>query len=70
MSIPSILPVCTLKIWLLRFGFYYVLPLTAPTVISVPDPVIPPSTIVSDLSDACAITFGDYNVCFALALNP
>ncbi|KJA29577.1 hypothetical protein HYPSUDRAFT_174278 [Hypholoma sublateritium FD-334 SS-4] len=47
---------------LFQFGFYYVLPLTAPTVISVPNPVIPPSTIVPDFSDACAITFGDYNV--------
>ena len=70
---PAYSPVCTLKILLSRFGFYYVLPLTAPTVISVPDPVIPPSTIVSDVSDvsdACAITFGDYNVGFILALNP
>ncbi|KAF9480152.1 DNase I-like protein [Pholiota conissans] len=47
---------------LFQFGFYYVLPTTAPTVISVPDPVIPPSSIVPDLSDACSITFGDYNV--------
>ncbi|KAJ7459796.1 DNase I-like protein [Mycena latifolia] len=45
-----------------QFGFYYVLPLTAPTVISNPSFVIPPTTLVSSPHDRCAITVGDYNV--------
>lgn len=43
-----------------RYGFYYVLPLTAPTVISTPDTTIPVTTVTA--SDSCTITFGDYNV--------
>ncbi|KAI0763618.1 DNase I-like protein [Trametes elegans] len=44
-----------------QFGFYYILPLTAPTVLSTPDPNIPGSTIKPS-SDACTLTIGDYNV--------
>ncbi|KAK0433479.1 Endonuclease/exonuclease/phosphatase [Armillaria borealis] len=44
-----------------QFGFYYVLPLTAPTVIATPDYDVPPTTISSE-TDSCVITFGDYNV--------
>ncbi|TFK28001.1 endonuclease/exonuclease/phosphatase [Coprinopsis marcescibilis] len=47
-----------------QFGFYYVLPLTAPTVISRPSSAVNPTRLVSNRSpaDACTITFGDYNV--------
>ncbi|KAK7469141.1 hypothetical protein VKT23_003631 [Stygiomarasmius scandens] len=44
-----------------QFGFYYILPLTAPTVLTSPDSTVPPSSIVAS-NDYCAITFGDYNV--------
>ncbi|KAL4251813.1 Endonuclease/exonuclease/phosphatase domain-containing protein [Abortiporus biennis] len=44
-----------------QFGFYYVLPLTAPVVVSTPDPTVPPTTLKSD-SNACVLTIGDYNV--------
>ncbi|KAK0213662.1 Endonuclease/exonuclease/phosphatase [Armillaria fumosa] len=44
-----------------QFGFYYVLPLTAPTIIATPDYDVPPTTISSE-TDSCVITFGDYNV--------
>ncbi|KAI0643156.1 DNase I-like protein [Trametes meyenii] len=44
-----------------QFGFYYILPLTAPTVVSTPDPTIPPSRITPS-TDSCTITVGDYNV--------
>ncbi|KAF5339002.1 hypothetical protein D9611_008738 [Ephemerocybe angulata] len=46
------------------FGYYYVLPLTAPTVVSRPDSTIPSTTLVNKhgLLDLCTITFGDYNV--------
>ncbi|KAF7346222.1 DNase I-like protein [Mycena sanguinolenta] len=43
-----------------QFGFYYVLPLTAPAVISSPDFTVVPTTLSS--MDDCAITVGDYNV--------
>ncbi|KAI8986194.1 DNase I-like protein [Trametes punicea] len=44
-----------------QFGFYYILPLTAPTVISTPDPTVPPATIKPS-RDECTLTIGDYNV--------
>ncbi|KAI0632003.1 DNase I-like protein [Trametes polyzona] len=44
-----------------QFGFYYILPLTAPTVVSTPDPNIPPASIKPS-RDACKLTIGDYNV--------
>jgi hypothetical protein len=44
-----------------RFGFFYVLPLTAPTILTRPNSTVPPTKLVST-SDACEITFGDYNV--------
>jgi len=45
-----------------QFGFYYVLPLTAPTVLSSPSAPAPPTTLVSSPRDHCEITIGDYNV--------
>lgn len=45
-----------------QFGFFYILPLTAPTVLSTPDPTVPASKIRSTTVDPCALTFGDYNV--------
>lgn len=54
-----------------RFGFYYILPLTAPSVIFTPDPSVPPTTLWSTPSqdeingsggNSCGLTFGDYNV--------
>ncbi|KAJ7670284.1 DNase I-like protein [Mycena rosella] len=45
-----------------QFGFYYVLPLTAPAVISNPSFDIAPTTLRSSPHDRCAITVGDYNV--------
>ncbi|THV05257.1 DNase I-like protein [Dendrothele bispora CBS 962.96] len=44
-----------------QFGFYYILPLTAPTVLTSPDSTVPPSIIVAS-DDHCELTFGDYNV--------
>ncbi|KAI0087810.1 DNase I-like protein [Irpex rosettiformis] len=44
-----------------QFGFYYILPLTAPIVLSTPDPTVP-STKLTPSSDGCTITIGDYNV--------
>ncbi|KAM5533600.1 hypothetical protein V8D89_012713 [Ganoderma adspersum] len=44
-----------------QFGFYYLVPLTAPTVVSTPSSVIPPATIVPS-KDECTITLGDYNI--------
>jgi len=45
-----------------QFGFYYVVPLTAPIVVSTPDPTVPPTTLRSSTTDSCLITIGDYNV--------
>ncbi|KAF8176985.1 Endonuclease/exonuclease/phosphatase [Pholiota molesta] len=45
-----------------QFGFFYVLPLTAPTVVSSPDAAVHPSNIKSNPLDFCSVTFGDYNV--------
>ncbi|KAF9046318.1 Endonuclease/exonuclease/phosphatase [Panaeolus papilionaceus] len=46
-----------------QFGFFYVLPLTAPKVTSTPSSDIPPVSFKSiRRNDKCAITFGDYNV--------
>ncbi|KJA21217.1 hypothetical protein HYPSUDRAFT_42349 [Hypholoma sublateritium FD-334 SS-4] len=45
-----------------QFGYFYVLPLTAPTVVATPNATIPPSTIKAHPLDLCAVTFGDYNV--------
>ena len=51
-----------LNIAFCRFGYFYVLPLTAPTAVATPNPTIPPSTIKAHPLDLCAVTFGDYNV--------
>ncbi|KAF9483503.1 DNase I-like protein [Pholiota conissans] len=45
-----------------QFGFFYVLPLTAPTVVSSPDTIVLPSSIKSKPFAICSLTFGDYNV--------
>ncbi|KAF9013486.1 Endonuclease/exonuclease/phosphatase [Cyathus striatus] len=45
-----------------QYGYYYVLPLTAPSVVSVPSEKVAPTTLTSKLSDLCTISFGDYNV--------
>ncbi|KAI0755143.1 DNase I-like protein [Daedaleopsis nitida] len=45
-----------------QFGFFYVRPLTAPTVVSTPSSVIPPANIKPDPKSKCVVTIGDYNV--------
>lgn len=45
-----------------QFGFYYVLPLTAPTVITNQPFDVAPTTLVSSPHDRCPVTVGDYNV--------
>ncbi|KAJ7069845.1 DNase I-like protein [Mycena amicta] len=45
-----------------QFGWYYVLPLTAPTVLFNPSFDVPATTLVSSPHDPCSITVGDYNV--------
>ncbi|KAI5116998.1 hypothetical protein M0805_002667 [Coniferiporia weirii] len=47
---------------LYQFGFFYVMPTTAPKVISSPDFTVPATTITSSSSDPCVVTIGDYNV--------
>lgn len=44
-----------------RFGFYYILPTTAPTIVATPDPTVPATSLTS-IQDDCVITIGDYNV--------
>ncbi|KAI0090862.1 DNase I-like protein [Irpex rosettiformis] len=44
-----------------QFGFYTILPLTAPAIVSVPDEEPLPSSIIA-LDDPCELTIGDYNV--------
>ncbi|TDL22261.1 DNase I-like protein [Rickenella mellea] len=44
-----------------QFGFYYILPTTAPVLLSSPDPNVPP-TRLEPADDPCIITFGDYKV--------
>jgi predicted extracellular nuclease len=43
------------------FGFYSVLPLTAPQIISTPNATAPPTTLTS-VDDGCTLVFGSYNV--------
>ena len=50
-----------------RRGFYSVFPLTAPTIKSSPDFTVPPTKLVNDNLDVCALTFGDYNVSSSLS---
>ncbi|KAF9077552.1 Endonuclease/exonuclease/phosphatase [Rhodocollybia butyracea] len=45
-----------------QFGFYYILPLTAPKVLSTPTTTAPPTNITADITDICIVTFGDYNI--------
>lgn len=45
-----------------QYGYYYVLPLTAPQIISTPSANIPATTLTSSTRDLCTVTFGDYNV--------
>ncbi|THH31712.1 hypothetical protein EUX98_g2486 [Antrodiella citrinella] len=44
-----------------QFGYYHILPLTAPNVLSAPQAEAAPATILAGL-DPCQITIGDYNV--------
>ena len=44
-----------------RFSFYYILPFTAPKIISSPNFSVPPSTIAPSEKEG-EITIGDYNV--------
>ena len=46
---------------LLKFGYYQILPLTAPSVLSEPSPDIPPVSFYPS-DESCEITIGDYNV--------
>lgn len=46
---------------LFRFGFYYLEPLTAPTVLSRPD-YNPPASPYTPSTDPCSVIIGDYNV--------
>ncbi|KAJ7644169.1 DNase I-like protein [Roridomyces roridus] len=45
-----------------QFGFYYILPLTAPAIVSSPSFDIAPTSLVSAPGDLCNITVGSYNV--------
>lgn len=45
-----------------QFGFYYVLPLTAPKIVSSLSTSPEPTKIKSNSRDSCPITLGDYNV--------
>ncbi|KDQ25826.1 hypothetical protein PLEOSDRAFT_1106723 [Pleurotus ostreatus PC15] len=45
-----------------QFGFFYVLPLSAPSIISTPTADVPVTTILSSDTDECTLTIGDYNV--------
>ncbi|GLB38484.1 putative endonuclease/Exonuclease/phosphatase family protein [Lyophyllum shimeji] len=45
-----------------QFGFYYILPTTAPSVISEAEGVVAPTNLTSEPNNHCVITFGDYNV--------
>ncbi|KAJ7761516.1 DNase I-like protein [Mycena maculata] len=45
-----------------EFGYYYILPTTAPTIISNPSFDISPTNLTSSPADLCAITIGSYNV--------
>ncbi|KAF9454726.1 DNase I-like protein [Macrolepiota fuliginosa MF-IS2] len=47
---------------LYQFGFFYVLPLTAPQIILTPSSLIPPTTITSNPNDTSTVTIADYNV--------
>lgn len=44
-----------------RFGFFYILPTTAPVLVSSPSFTVPPTTITAS-NDPCVVTVGDYNV--------
>ncbi|GBE87792.1 hypothetical protein SCP_1200160 [Sparassis crispa] len=44
-----------------QYGYYYILPLTAPKIISVPEIEVPTSSLTST-KNPCEITIGDYNV--------
>ena len=44
-----------------QFGYYHILPLTAPEVVEWPDFDVPPSTL-SNTTHPCQIRIGDYNV--------
>ncbi|KAG5638165.1 hypothetical protein H0H81_001461 [Sphagnurus paluster] len=45
-----------------QFGFYYILPTTAPTVMSTSNLSVQPTKLQSEPNNDCRITFGDYNI--------
>ncbi|KAG6828170.1 hypothetical protein H0H92_008938 [Tricholoma furcatifolium] len=45
-----------------QYGYFYVLPITAPTVIGKPHGTAQPTAIQSHPKEDCTVTFGDYNV--------
>ncbi|OAA54578.1 endonuclease/exonuclease/phosphatase family protein [Niveomyces insectorum RCEF 264] len=45
-----------------QFGFYYLLPLTAPTYIASATPALPPPTTLRSTGTCAGLTVGDYNV--------
>ncbi|KAF8631782.1 hypothetical protein AX17_004997 [Amanita inopinata Kibby_2008] len=45
-----------------QFGFYYILPLTAPTILSFPTGQVSPTTLTSSPTDGCDLTIADYNI--------
>ncbi|KAI0050405.1 DNase I-like protein [Auriscalpium vulgare] len=47
---------------LFQFGFFYILPTTAPTILSSLDSTVPPTTLTSSKSHECTLTVGDYNI--------
>ncbi|KZT07652.1 endonuclease/exonuclease/phosphatase [Laetiporus sulphureus 93-53] len=44
-----------------QYGNYYILPLTAPSVLGTPNETVSPSSLISE-DNACSLTIGDYNV--------
>ncbi|KAI0059548.1 DNase I-like protein [Artomyces pyxidatus] len=46
---------------LFQFGFFYILPTTAPTVLTSPNFTVPPTTLKAE-KNVCVITIGDYNI--------
>ncbi|KAF8073837.1 Endonuclease/exonuclease/phosphatase [Lyophyllum atratum] len=45
-----------------QFGFYYILPTTAPSVISPANGAVEPTKLKTEPKNDCVITFGDYNI--------
>ena len=52
-----------------RYGYYYVLPLTTPQIISTTSANIPNTILTSLTCNLCTVTFGNYNVSLASNIN-